>query len=526
MPNRESLNKERTKQANSNAKFLAIMIPLFITVWGVLMFFYNMVNPQDFTELPQNIRESHITSLFYRATPWQFPISLTDIGSGIPISLTDNIPLMAILYKILNIPTQQYFGMWLLLSFTLYTFFAYRISKNIFPKNPLVAGIGSLIFLLLPFIWYHPSYIPWFGGQWILLWAYSLYFKKKNIISQEWYGLMIIAPLIHPYFAFTTFGIMFTDILNIYLSSSNLSSQKAATSFSNFMTLGFLCLGITGTFYLSSYIDYTAIPTPLSFSNHIDNSYNISYLSLGLGSILGVGISMAIMIYHAKTKRYLYYYRPLIGYLLFLVFCSILGGIQITNDFIIPINLGTWITKYITPILTSGPRFFIPILFLAPIIILHTSYGLENSKKHLGTCFLIGVLTIQILLFSPTLAQTHKKYQPLNFSSLEFLKNTKSLEWIYPNNISYRPECYDVLAYYAFQNNLSINAASVMRFPTGYQENIQKQSKQFFNKNFKIDTIYILNPHDIPKDFSDFGIIHPLNTVTLFKPIVLNTSLK
>ena len=74
MPNKASFDKE-TKQ--SNLRFLSMAIPLIMAIWGVLFIFNNALDPSDFTELPQNIREDHVTSLFYRADSWHFPLSLT-----------------------------------------------------------------------------------------------------------------------------------------------------------------------------------------------------------------------------------------------------------------------------------------------------------------------------------------------------------------------------------------------------------------------------------------------------------------
>ncbi len=517
MPNKASFDKE-TKQ--SNLRFLSMAIPLIMAIWGVLFIFNNALDPSDFTELPQNIREDHVTSLFYRADSWHFPLSLTtSIGEGIPLSLTDSIPLMAMIYKIFNIPTLQYFGMWLLISFGLYSFFAYRISKNIFPNNPLAAGLGSLIFLLLPFIWYHPSYVPWFGGQWLILWTYSIYFKEKQHASLEWYGILALSCLVHPFFAIVCFAIITADLFHLYIYNHSISSYNAASTFSYILTISILALSLVGVFY-TSYLSTNLVPIPpLSFSNITGATYNISYLSIGLGCLIGFVISAIIMISSSLTRYYLYYYRALAFTMTLFICYSLIGGLQVTETYhlIFPFLEEGWIKDRVAPLLTSGPRFFIPILLLIPSFIIYTAYSLEKSKKHMGILFLILIFTIEFFLFSPPSAQLEDEFYHLSTKDIAFLDNAQSLEWVYLEEVPLRPQFYDVLAYYAFNNNLSINVAPLIRFPSKYLANLEKEKEEFLNKEFKKNTIYILDPQNTPKELMSQGKTYSLGTVLLFK---------
>ena len=512
----DSFNKETLKH---NLKFVSLAIPILVALLSIQSVFHMYMNPQDFKILPKNIREEHITSLFFRADTWNFPLSIvSSLESRIPLSLTDNIPLMALLYKVSKIPTDHYFGFWILFSFFLYTFFAYRICKNIFVENYIARCFGTLIFLFLPFVWYHSIYIPWFAGQWLILWAYSIYFKKKSYTSNEWYGVMIFSSCVHPFFAFVTFLIMISDMLHLYIYNNRISSHKAASSFGYIFTITFIMMSILGVFYLPTYQNYTITIPPLSFSNHTGSAYNISYFQLGTGIFIGFLISLILAFYNAKKlKKYFYYYRALLGTVFILLFFASLGGIQLTNSLIVNMPPNSWIKQYVYPFFTSGPKFFIPLLYLIPIFIMAIAYRIEKRKKHAGTLFLMLICVVQIIeSFNFTLSQ-HDSFKPLDKKATLFVENTTRFEWIFTEDIPFRPDLYEELAYYAFNNDVTINAFPLIRFPTEYKENLITAKEDFLAQEFHKNTTYIIKVDQFPKEYLTLGEIIYIKDNILFK---------
>ncbi|MGL5955930.1 MAG: hypothetical protein ACRC0X_04915 [Brevinema sp.] len=511
MPSKEALFNQLTKK--KHLQFFSLVIPLFFSLWINTSLFFFYLNSRDFSTLPQNLREEHITSLFFRTSTWNFPITLLD-SPHIPLSLTDNIPLMAIIFKIFDLHSSHYFGTWVTLSALFYAFFAYRICKDIFKEeSPTAIGLSTLLFLMIPFIWYHSIHVAWLAGHWIILWAYSLYFKRKPYTSSEWFGVMIISSMIHPYFTFVCFLIMVADIVHLYIYNHSISSVQAAASFGHLFTSCFLTMATIGVLYLPTFSSSSFIP-PLTFYQSPD--YNISFLHLGYGILFGLLAAFFLIALYAKQlRRTLHYYRALGGTLLIFFFCGTIGGIQFTKQLNIHLPMDSWLYQWTGSLFTSGPKFFIPILLIAPIIITSTAYRLEQYRKHLGTAFLIALIVIQVT-FLPWIDNNPKEpFKELDVNAQQFLSGAEQLKWIFSEEIPLRPPSYEKLAYYAYQNNITINAAPVIRFPSRYQQSLSNEQSRFLNQDFEPKTVYILSQQGNP--YVDLGQILIVDEVILFK---------
>ncbi|MGL4676491.1 MAG: hypothetical protein ACRCWI_02345 [Brevinema sp.] len=488
MPSREAVFNQLSQK--KNLQFFSLVIPLLFSLWINTSLFFFYLNSRDFFELPKNLREEHITSLFFRASTWNFPLSLIDSPS-IPLSLTDNIPLMAMVFKIFDLHSSQYFGTWVTLSALFYAFFAYRICKDIFKEeSPLAIGLSTLLFIMMPFVWYHSIYVSWLAGHWIILWAYSLYFKRKPYTSSEWFGVMIISSMIHPYFTFVCFLIMVADIVHLYIYNHSISSVQAAASFGHLFTSCFLTMSTMGVLYLPSFLSNSPIPL-LTFNQNPD--YNISFLHPGYGILLGLLASFfLIALYSKQLKKTLHYYRALGGTLIIFLFCGTIGGIQFTEQFILHLPLDSWLYQWTASLFTSGPKFLIPILLIAPIIVTSTAFRLERYRKYLGVSFLIVLINIQIF-FSPRISNNPKDpFKELPINAQQFLSGVEHIKWIFLEELPLRPPSYEQIAYYAYHNNITINAAPVIRFPSKYQQSLSNEQYRFLNQDFDPKTVYVL----------------------------------
>ncbi len=503
---------------NKNLSFLALAIPIAASMWINASLFFFYLNPHDFIELPQNIREEHITSLFFRADNWDFPLSLIDLGAiKIPLSLTDNIPLMAMLFKIFNITTGQYFGAWLTLSAIFYTFFAYRICKNIFKEtNPIAIGLSTSLFISMPFIWYHAIYVPWMAGQWIVLWAYSLYFKRKPYTSSEWFGVMIVSSMIHPFFTFICFFIMVADIVHLYIYNHTISSVQAASSFGNIFSVCFLSMCIMGVFYLPSFITDISVPS-LRFDSF--DRYDISYLNPGYGVLIGtIFIILLTTIYAKKLTKYILYYRALTFSLIVFLFCGTIGGIEFSKNFVLSVPRNNLLYESIVTLFTSGPKFITSVILILPIIIVSGAYKIEKRHKGLGITLLVVVILLQII-FSPELSinKTDHNFQELPHSAKEFLTDTKKLEWVFLDTVPFRPHGYEQLAYHAYINDIEINAVPIIRFPSRYIKSLSKTRDDFSAKDFDNESVYVILKEFFPREYFKLGKTIEIDDIILFK---------
>ena len=141
---------------------------------------------------------------FFRHSPlFQWPIGANfnygmDIGSS--IVFTDSIPLLAFIFKPLNVflpHTFQYFGPWILICFLLQSYLAWKL-LTLFTQDEWLPLIGSVFFTLAPVcLWRLQGHYALFG-QWVLLAGLFFYFTKKFSIF-PWIGLLATAALINAY---------------------------------------------------------------------------------------------------------------------------------------------------------------------------------------------------------------------------------------------------------------------------------------------------------------------------------------
>jgi hypothetical protein len=141
----------------------------------------------------------------YRYSPWAFPVGSNlaygmDIGNS--IVYTDSIPLLAIPLKLISplLPVPfQYFGFWILGCFCLQATFAWRIVAH-YTTSKLILTCTTLIFVFSPILLNrintHMSQV----GHFLFLWALLLILKKETKRTLNWFVLISISALVHPYF--------------------------------------------------------------------------------------------------------------------------------------------------------------------------------------------------------------------------------------------------------------------------------------------------------------------------------------
>jgi hypothetical protein len=155
---------------------------------------------------------------FFRSSAFlQWPLGANssyglDIGSS--IVFTDSIPLLAFIFKPLSalLPdTFQYFGLWVLICFSLQSLFAWKV-LSLFTKDKWLPLVGSVFFAFAPAcLWRLHLHYALFG-QWVLLAALYFYFSK-NFSIVRWIALLAATALIHAYLLAMVLTIWLADLI-------------------------------------------------------------------------------------------------------------------------------------------------------------------------------------------------------------------------------------------------------------------------------------------------------------------------
>lgn len=210
------------------------ILPLMGMLLGILTFCLvygvRILNPcyDDWLLSGGDKTQHYLGWLYYRQTPWTFPIGLLDgisCAGEISCIYLDTIPLFAVFCKLLSpiLPaTFQYAGLWGIFSFGMMGLFSVLLLQKC-SKHPAFCLCGALCFILSP-----PLLIRLYGhealaGQWIIvaaitLWAYqSRRWKHWFTPCLLWAALAAIAVLVHMYFIPMVFLVMAGALLDALL---------------------------------------------------------------------------------------------------------------------------------------------------------------------------------------------------------------------------------------------------------------------------------------------------------------------
>ncbi|MBK8376033.1 MAG: hypothetical protein IPL18_14760, partial [Sphingomonadales bacterium] len=202
---------------------LQTFLSLFI---GATLFFVitggRILNPAYIDWLMEGDPATHwLGWQFFRHSPFfQWPMGANpDYGMAIGSSIvfTDSIPLFAFFFKALNpllADTFQYFGLWLLVCFSLQSLFAWKLLSLITPDKWLPL-IGCVFFSVAPVcLWRLHGHYALFG-QWVVLAGLYFYFSKTFSISR-WNALLVVTALIHAYLLAMVLVIYLADLVARY----------------------------------------------------------------------------------------------------------------------------------------------------------------------------------------------------------------------------------------------------------------------------------------------------------------------
>lgn len=234
----------------------------FVLLYGVkvLDFTYDAwLLDSSRTEKLWDLTQHYLGWVYYRNTPWQFPIGLTEGLYQTPVSViyTDSIPLFAVFFKLLSplLPeTFQYFGLFGLICCVLTGGFGALIPRR-FSKNVLVNSMCALFFLLSPVLLKRMFYHTALAAHFLILAAFALWLYRPDILRKHnrgrfvlyWGLLCALSVWINAYFTPMILGLCFCCLLQEAIAEKKIRLFVPGLCAPVFATLVFAW--IIGLFY-------------------------------------------------------------------------------------------------------------------------------------------------------------------------------------------------------------------------------------------------------------------------------------
>ncbi len=189
-----------------------------------------------------DLTQHYLGWIYYRKSPWHFPIGLLDglYSESVSILYTDSIPLFAVFFKLLSpiLPeTFQYFGIFGLLCYALMGGFGVLFLRRRVPYA-LPQLIGSAFFVLSPCLLKRTFYHTALSAHFLILAAFCLWAYREEILHSSdgrraffrrerthytllWCLLGMSSFLINPYLTPMVFGVLACSLLQECLLRRN-----------------------------------------------------------------------------------------------------------------------------------------------------------------------------------------------------------------------------------------------------------------------------------------------------------------
>ncbi len=190
---------------------------IFIGIFGTKII--STSNIEWIFAAPDDTTQHYLGWMYYRNTPWQFPIGMTEGLSSegaVCCTYADVIPLFAVFFKLLSpiLPeTFQYFGLWGIICFALNGGLGAVLLSRI-KNNIIFTSIGSLFYSVffptITRITHHNA----LGAIWLIIAAmiltldYKREYKHRFTPILLWTLVCVLAAVIHPYFIPMVYTIM------------------------------------------------------------------------------------------------------------------------------------------------------------------------------------------------------------------------------------------------------------------------------------------------------------------------------
>lgn len=247
-----------TKQKNTFTFLIGAILGaiVFITIFGT-----SIIVPTNTNWLfaaPDDSTQHHLGWVFFRQTPWTFPIGLTEgvtCDGAVSCMFSDSIPLFGLIFKLLSpiLPdTFQYLGLWGVVCYALNGGISALMLQRLNP-NILFTSIGSLFYSAFPPTTERITHHNSLGAIWLFMAAMILCldhkreYKRKTTPVLLWAFLCMLAVLIHTYFIPMIFMVMAGYVILTVFRDKKL--KKAIAVFVAPVCSTLLTMFVIGAFY-------------------------------------------------------------------------------------------------------------------------------------------------------------------------------------------------------------------------------------------------------------------------------------
>ncbi len=389
-----------------------------------------------------DLTNAQLSWQYFQHDKWHFPIGKNP-SYGLEISnsivFTDNIPLFAIFFKILNpfLPDKfQYYSLWIFICLFLQLYFSYiLLEKTTLNKN--FSLFASFLLLLVPFLFFRLSHHFSLGAHWLILYSfYTVYFIEEKNKNFHWFVLIALSLLIHLYFTVMIFIIYGCSLLEIYLKRKNI---KIFFGLLLKILFALVLMYVIGYFESSpvnsvssgygefkmdlfSFLD-PKIPSTSSWSYFL-NDINITHLEgfiyLGLGNIILISFAFILFLKNReknKSKKNNFPFLRIANlYIVIFFLWSLTTNFSVYGNKIFSLNLPDYLFGLLS-IFSSTGRFAWPVVYI--LILYALIYVFKNLKKFnfsvILICLVIQIFDITLGLYNNSLANNKtNNYQKLD----------------------------------------------------------------------------------------------------------------
>lgn len=499
--------------SSSNKNLLAVCIAGILGLMAFLFIYSEVLNPTYvawmLTAGPDPVQH-YIGWVMYRQADWTFPIGLASnygYPFGIPITYTDSIPLLAIIFKLFRgiLPVNwQYFGLWMASCFILQGVFAYLLLKNFLKKSSL-AILGSVIFILSPTMLFRLGGHFALGGHWLLLNGLWLLLRPhKQLQWLQWSLVLVISLLVHPYLLFMNVFLLLADLLR--LLTQRLIRWGPTLVFvigeGILVYLVAYCLGlfVIGQATAPGYGDFSmnlnALINPLGWSRVFNDLSIIKYQGegfnyLGLGVLFLLFLSIWQYFRYKKYKSLNFKNWPILLVVLILTMLALSHVVAFNSTVLFTWPLSENLKTNVFGLFRSSGRFFWPVYYL---IILGAFFAIKTYKFKIALIILILSVGLQIFDLSSKLESRGQEFVNKEWSNIILTTELDKLSANY-QHIVFMPVIphrnYMNFALYAANHNMTINDGYFARPIAGLEEERQTQIDLIKSDKPLANTIYV-----------------------------------
>ena len=518
-----------------NSKFLKINSILFFEgiLFSILTIFVTanikIINPRNTDWLSVGDGMAELSWEFFRNQPiFQFPLGLNP-NYGLEISSTmafdGQIPLFSLLLHPLSpfLPDRfQYFGLFLLLTFTLNFYFSAKIFL-LMKMTHLQILLNSSILSLSPIILHrfidHTHYA--LTAAWIIFWAIYLCLHEKSLII-SWIIVFNLTALIHFYYFLFVFTLFFFLHLEKII-------YKKESKFNFAMKILVIFVSLTINMYLVGYFYGDVSSQDVGFGifrttliSFFDSSgWSIlfkdvqepfgayeGFAYLGTATILLIIFNIFLLLKKIKVQ-----YQPNLNAKSIWISSIVLSIFALSNKIafanieLFEYRIPNFLNLFTNTFRSSGRYVWLLVFFIFIWTTFNIFIRLEKSKY---TLLLTIVLLITLVDNSKQLiSQKNDKFSYKNKTDLTNVA-WKELNKCYKYLRIYPPvpgvdNAYNFLELTS-QLNMGINTARLSRFSQNEQDNaFAKIHKQIQKGEYEKNSFYVFSYSQfVPKDITDY----------------------